>query len=149
MTRQLRSESVSCPDAPSSDLVDRIMENFEERSVISSNNFSSFLKPLSLAAVACIAFLLIWQFALKEGSNDKPEATIVQHQPEGIDDEKSFVFTAKPLLEKKQWSNPLDQEMEYVLEDTKSAIGFLAKNFLPSEMLGNLKTRNPDLKEDV
>ena len=33
------------------------------------------------------------------------------------------------------WKNPLDQEIEYVLDDAKGAIGFLAENFLPSNLL--------------
>lgn len=35
----------------------------------------------------------------------------------------------------KDWKNPLDQEIEYIVSDAKGALGFLANNFVPSSYL--------------
>ncbi len=83
-------------------------------------------KEISIGIAACVAVALVSQFV---GNRERFEEPLVVELP--VEAEPGAGLVSR----QSDWRNPLDQEIENVMEDAKGAIDFLAQNFLPSSVL--------------
>ncbi len=121
---------------PSPYLVERIIANLDGAERTSETVFS--WKQIPAALAACLAVFVAFQWNGQNEESDSHIARETVHDRDAttwaVDDVP--MFQAEGLLANADWKNPLDQEIEHVLNDAKGAVGFLAESFLPSTILG-------------
>ncbi len=90
-------------------------------------------REVTIGIAACVAIALAYQWA---GSLDSSngDAFVAENPVESVDEEGSLLDDIPLLAANSDWKNPLDQELEYVLDDAKGALDFLAASFVPQSM---------------
>lgn len=97
-------------------------------------------REISIGVAACIAIAITYQWI---GSQPNPSDSelIVEKEPVedafSADEPQVLIANINRAAENRDWKNPLDQEIEYVLGDAKGAIHFLADSFVPSTFLSS------------
>ncbi len=92
-------------------------------------------REVSIGIAACVAIALVYQ---RSGSEQGPaggELVLEENRAEKSSLEREIDVLPSDVIglaDRREWKNPLDQEIEYVLGDAKGAIDFLADRFVPS-----------------
>ncbi len=127
LTQELSSNPEVERIEPNPYLADRIIRELDEDE--STSVLSNSWKEISLGIAACIVVALAVNWA---GNRETAESvTIVEHVEESI----ALNGLASSLVSSQSdWQNPLDEEMDNVMENAMGAIDFLADSFLPSSV---------------
>ncbi len=138
LTRELKSKPKRESLEPNPDLANRIMRSLDERETPDASPVP--WKEISFGIAACVAIALAIQFV--NNPSESGETLIVENAPT-VESKEVLLSAPEFLANVNDWKNPLDQEIEYVMEDAKGALDFLAESFLPSSVL------NPEQNGDT